>query len=324
MTAYDAPIAYDATIGYDGDSMPIFGVDYSFSRDQIDVAAMARDGVKFACRYLRDGTTAGKALLPTEAARLAAAGISIVANDETNGTQLMGGRSGGIRDAASAMTATQACGMPDDRPIYFTPWDHDPAGMTPGQWSLLRGYADGVISVLGLARVGWYGGTRMLTTLRSEGRGSWWWQSLGWREGVWLPWVHIQQYDNGNQRWNGEVDYDRALVPDYGQWGATLSAIGPASWDDADWKTLDDKRLIRLCQWIAGKTNTIYNTTSVGVAAPAGANDIAMMFQALSDKLDAGLEVGLTPEQVQELKTGLQALEGSALIQLAVTPAVTP
>jgi Domain of unknown function (DUF1906) len=216
-----------------------WGCDYSYSRDSIDIAAMARDGIQFACRYLRDGAKPGKALLPAEAARLTGAGVAIVSNDETTGTQYLGGFDGGRRDARAALAAHLACGGPSNRPIYFTPLDHDPAGLDAAGWSTLRSYARGVVDVLGVARVGWYGGTRMLRDLKSRDLGRWWWQALGWREGIWLDWVHIQQYDNGNQRWNGEVDYDRALVADFGQWGTIME--GPMPLDASDKTYLQDQ-----------------------------------------------------------------------------------
>jgi GH25 family lysozyme M1 (1,4-beta-N-acetylmuramidase) len=74
--------------------------------------------------------------------------------------------------------------------------------------------------------------------------------------------------------------------------GGTVSATGPASWDDADWKALDDKRLIRLAQWIAGKTNAVYNTTSVGVQAPS-AGDADAIATLVAGKLEI---VGITTD----------------------------
>lgn len=194
----------------------ILGCDYSFSRP--DVQSMASDGVKFACRYLRDGPAkAGKALDAAEAGRLRAAGLAIVSNDETTGVQYRGGYLGGRQDAQAALAAHVAAGGPRNRPVYFSPLDHDPASLDGAGWTLLREYARGAHDILG-PLTGWYGGTLMLRDLRARGLGHWWWQALGWRQDVWLDWAHIQQYQNGVTRWGGLVDYDRALTADYGQW----------------------------------------------------------------------------------------------------------
>ncbi len=304
-----------------------FGVDYSYSRP--DVAAMAADGVTFACRYLRDSPGhPGKALTAAEAAQLAGAGIAVVGNDETTGVQYLGGYDGGHRDAQAALAAHLACGGPvNGRPVYFSPLDHDPAGLDAAGWGLLRDYARGVVDVLGVARTGWYGGTRMLRDLRGRDLGRWWWQSLGWRDGVWLDWAHIQQYDNGQLRWGGEVDYDRALTADFGQWPATQ---GDMSMPDAQ-QILDELAKLR-------KDLTVYGTTGLEQTVEAFASrqrqtlgklDAAETALAeINGKLDqliqlitAGVSVTLTQAQLDEVKQALQRLEGTALIQLAVSPA---
>lgn len=249
--------------------MSRFGIDYAVAR--FSGATLKSKDVTFVCRYLRNSPTGtlNKELTKSEADDIRSAGIDIVSNDETTGTRLTTGRSGGIADAQGAHAAHVACGGPLDRPIYFSPWDHDPAGLTTTQWNLLWGYLDGAASVLGLGRVGLYGGIDMISRAFDRQAITWGWQTYAWSENRWDSRAQIQQYSNGE--WNGSVDFDRAMVADFGQWGGNMSANGPEFWDDADWKALDDNRFIRLAQWIAGKANTKYNTTSVGVSPPVSA-----------------------------------------------------
>jgi len=195
--------------------MPAFGVDYSYARPS--ASTLVAEGVTFCCRYLRDGPNrSGKALTAVEARGLIGAGIALVSNDETTGTQLLGGYGGGVRDARAALDAHLAATAPRDRPIYFSPWDHDPAGLNAGQWALLWDYLDGAASVLGRGLVGLYGGYPMIKRAFDRGAITWGWQTYAWSGGQWDPRAHIQQYANG--QWGGTVDFDRAVKADFGQW----------------------------------------------------------------------------------------------------------
>lgn len=203
-------------------------IDYAASKPNPTLAAQA--GVRAACRYLRDldKTNGDKSLTLTEVRALNAVGIKVVCNEETTGVQYARGYTGGVADAQLALAAAKAVGMPDGRPIYFTPLDHDPAGLDDNGWSLLRNYAKGVHDELG-DLAGFYGGVRMLDDLKSRGYGRWWWQALGWRvdangrkidtrEEAIAKGYHLRQYQNGVTIWGGEVDYDEPLVADFGQW----------------------------------------------------------------------------------------------------------
>lgn len=315
--------------------MSRFGVDYSYSRDTIDIAAMARDGVSFACRYLRDGPTrTGKALLAEEAARLIAAGIAVVSNDETTGVQYRGGYKGGVRDAGAADAAHIAAGGPKTRPIYFTPLDHDPAGLSVGEWSLLRDYARGVHDVLG-TRTGWYGGTRMLQDFQRRALGHWWWQALGWRTGwdgrlidteqeAQAEGWHIQQYQNGVRRWNGTVDYDHALAADFGQWGSEEDDVSQAD-VIAALKSTEGKQVLREAA-LLGSQDTLRTAVAGAKDKAAGPyfQTLARDLAGLKATLEAGIKVDLdvtklTPDQLaligsvfagKVVITGIQASSG--------------
>jgi GH25 family lysozyme M1 (1,4-beta-N-acetylmuramidase) len=93
--------------------------------------------------------------------------------------------------------------------------------------------------------------------------------------------------------------------------------------------TNTDSKLYAAVRRIAagGAQDTLRTAVAGGADNPAGPyfRGVAAVLKTISGQLDAGLQVGLTPEQVADLKAALPTLEGSALIQLAVSPpAATP
>ncbi|RFS81731.1 DUF1906 domain-containing protein [Actinomadura spongiicola] len=199
--------------------MAVFGVDYAWGRP--GVAALKRAGVKFACRYLSHDKT-GKNLTRAEAESLSDAGIWLVVVWETTAKRPLDGRAAGVADARDAAAQATACGMPDDRPIYFAAdWD-----ASPGHQDEINAYLDGAASVLGRRRVGLYAGHGPLKRAFDAGKITFGWQTYAWSDGRWDDRAHLQQYSN-DQRINGvTVDYDRAVKSDYGQWRVGVSPEG--------------------------------------------------------------------------------------------------
>lgn len=194
---------------------PREGVDYSFSKPT--PAQLKAAGKTFACRYVGTPESA-KNLSPAEAEVLQRAGIDIVSNYEAgNAGWMLGGRSAGERAARLADADAVRCGMPQGRPIYFS-CDFN---ATYDEWKNgVKPCLQGAASVLGAGRVGMYGGLFQVDWAARELGMRWLWQALGWRYGQWSPRALIQQYNNGETLGSGIVDYDRALVADFGQWGA--------------------------------------------------------------------------------------------------------
>lgn len=256
--------------------MSRFGVDYSFAPPT--VAQLKTAGVTFVCRYI--GTpSSGKNLTLIEADALQHAEIDIVANFEANNAGWMqGGRTAGVNAAKAAHADATRLGMPTGRPIYFSA-DYN---ATYDQYkNQIKPCLEGAASVIGTSRVGIYGGLEQVDWAFGDGVAPWVWQTYAWSYGQWSTHSHIQQWKNGQTLGSGTVDYDRAVVADFGQW--SKEADMPLTDDDAalvarKWQELYG---IRLAQWIAGKTNTIYNTTDVGVAAPASADDLAAVLAAV-------------------------------------------
>lgn len=198
--------------------MGVEGVDYAFPPHP-SIPGLAAAGKKFACRYggwSGNGPgTADKWLTPGEAAQLAAAGLWICANAEGSASGLLNGYSVGFSWAKYADLGFKACGMPEDRPIYLSV-DFD---VTAGQWPQVRDALRGAADALGgVSRVGVYGGRRAIEWARRDGVARWYWQTYAWSGGVWVPGNHVEQYRNGVQVAGADVDLNRALTQDYGQW----------------------------------------------------------------------------------------------------------
>jgi len=191
-----------------------FGLDYVSGPPIADMQAAK---VAFVCRYLSEvnPATQVKLLMPQEARALSAAGISIVSNYEWYANRPLEGYVAGVQDAQIAASQHKACGGPVDRPIYFSV-DADVAPVDVAK------YFEGIASVLGKGRVGAYGSYRVLEYLFNMGLISWGWQTYAWSAGAWEPRAHIQQYLNGVSFSGHSVDYNRSVMPDFGQWRTAM------------------------------------------------------------------------------------------------------
>lgn len=193
--------------------MAIEGVDYSWARP--DVNCMYDKGRRFACRYLSYDYT-GKNLTAAEATELQAGGFAIVSNWENDAGDAKLGYNAGIEYAQEANRQHLNCGGPVEAPIYFSvDWD--------AQMSDLAGpiaeYYKGIASVLGLNRVGAYGGYEVIDYLFDHKLITYGWQTYAWSEGRWDSRAQLRQYLNSQTLCGGSVDFDQAMTADYGQWG---------------------------------------------------------------------------------------------------------
>src|SRR5690349_9108953 len=187
------------------------GLDFAWEKPR--PSAMRAAGFTFACRYLSFSTT-GKNLTRSEAQALAAAGVDIVSNWEYTASEALNGFSQGVTNAREAQRQALACGMPADRPIYFSV-DFD---ATPGQQTAINSYFDGVASVLGRGRTGAYGGFYPIQRLFNAGKISWGWQTYAWSGGQWDARAQLRQVQNGVTIGGADCDVDEAHATDYGQW----------------------------------------------------------------------------------------------------------
>src|SRR5258708_6386867 len=223
-----------------------FGLDYSMGMPPI--SDMKAAGVAFVCRYTgyfsgynlnAIATPQGKCLTPGEAKALISSGISPVSNYEWYATRPIddgfGNRwttdqafNAGVWDAQTGNTIHLACGGPTGAALYFSA-DYDFNTNIDG--SLVAAYFKGATSAIGLARMGGYGSYWLIKYLFDNGLITYGWQTYAWSGGQWDPRAHIQQYNNGVIMSGLEVDYDRSIKDDFGQWtqGGTMV---PQGWTD--------------------------------------------------------------------------------------------
>ena len=298
-----------------GEALSRFGVDYSFSPPT--VAQLKAAGVTFCCRYI--GTpSSGKNLTLVEADALQHAGIDIVANYEgTSAGWMQGGRTAGVNVAKAAHADATRLGMPASRPIYFSA-DYN---ATFDQYKTqIKPCLEGAASVIGTSRVGIYGGLEQVDWAFGDGVAPWVWQTYAWSYGVWSKHSQIQQYKNGQTLGSGVVDYNRAIVADFGQWAATKEDLTIV---DAETRT-----------YLDGKFNTLGEQVGNGVRLilrgdATHPDNLAQIRAELAAGQTVTLDLsGASAEQLDQLAAlvaGHLAINGVSYDgTIKLTPSVTP
>ena len=233
----------------------ISGCDYSFARPS--PSSLVSMGYKFVCRYLSGDPGGGKDLTASEQSSLEAAGIDIVLNWETTGTDAENGYNAGVSDATAAKAEAESLGQPSNRPIYFS-IDFDAQSSDA---AAINEYFQGVASVIGLARTGVYGGYYIVNELFGAGLVTWGWQTYAWSNGAWDSRAQLRQVQNGVD--NDELDADTAMVADYGQYGPGSPVSGggyyAATYVAQSWPLASSTWTLTACQTVASSI-TLKNT----------------------------------------------------------------
>src|SRR5580700_9359842 len=252
----------------------IAGCDYSFARPA--PSSLVAMGYKFVCRYLSGDPGGGNDLTTSEQSSLEAAGIDIVLNWETTGTDATNGYSAGVSDATAAKAEAESLGQPSNRPIYFS-IDFDAESSDA---AAINAYFQGVASVIGLSRTGVYGGYYIVNELFDAGLVTWAWQTYAWSNGAWDSRAQLRQVQNGVD--NDELDADTATVADYGQYGPGSPVSGDAgggyyaaTYVSQSWPLASSTWTLTACQTVASSitlknTGTLpWNTrTRIGTTQP--------------------------------------------------------
>lgn len=190
-----------------------FGIDCA--SPATNTSGLKASHVEFVCRYLSPpGNT--KNLTKTEAVAIQRSGLGLVVIWEENGDEPLSGTNAGIRDARLAAAEAAELGLPAAMPIYFA-FDRDPSALGAPQWSGIEGYFKGVASVLGVHRVGAYGGYALIKRLFDKKLVRYGWQTYGWSGGQWDARAQLRQYLNAQTVAGISVDFDHATAEDYGQ-----------------------------------------------------------------------------------------------------------
>jgi hypothetical protein len=193
--------------------IPVHGIDAAFTHP--DYAKVAAAGYKFVARYVSNDPS--KDLTKAEAADIAAHGMKRVLVGESTANRALQGHAAGVQDATKWSAQAAKVGLPTLSPIYFAAdFDEpDPTKVVP--------YFDGACSVLGVRRVGCYGGLNVIKHLFDTKAISFGWQSAAtsWDHGVKDTRAQLHQLRNGVQvpgatgNW---ADIDVAIHENYGGW----------------------------------------------------------------------------------------------------------
>ncbi len=254
------------------------GCDYAFSHPS--ETGLYAAGMRFAIRYVGPGTD-DKQLHSDERDRIWAAGMSIGLVAEGTASGALGGFPTGQAHASSAWSAAQALGAPNTIPIYFAV-DFD---VTAAQWSTVASYLDGAASVIGVHRVGIYGGLRAVQWAARDQVAFWFWQTYAWSGGLWYSGNHLEQYQNNVTVAGGQVDLCRSKAINFGQWEGDMAL------------TPEDAKVV----W-----DYILSSPSLNYSQPVGewmkwtyANGLTLSAQ--------GAQISEIQAQLQEIKALLQA-----------------
>ncbi|MFI6604851.1 glycoside hydrolase domain-containing protein, partial [Nonomuraea sp. NPDC050536] len=199
------------------------------SNQDPDPGQVATAGYTFVSYYL----TGPGSMTAAKVAACAAHGVAVIANFEQLANPTGRGYSGGRSDAQTALAAANACGIPGDRPIYFS-LDYD---VQPSGFAAVDAYLDGIASVLSPSRIGVYSSTWCIDHLAGNGKATWFWQSMsggfsGGQNATLNPHTHIWQ--RGYATVGGaSCDWDYVITADYGQWGTPGPHSAFPSWDSS-------------------------------------------------------------------------------------------
>jgi hypothetical protein len=171
----------------------------------------------------------GKFFTKGEIGSLHAMGIAVVILAERFDVSALDGYSEGVSQAQEADAMSFTWGLPSDRPIYFAV-DFD---MQVYQRPAVKSFLDGCAAVIGRGRVGIYGGIRTTEWAAQNRYASWFFQTYAWSGTDLGPAANVYQYRNNQILGGANVDLDRSITVDFGQWPNVVAAVGQAGADTA-------------------------------------------------------------------------------------------
>lgn len=190
--------------------MSVEGVDFSFQRPSPTNVRLG--GKVFVMSYTGPGF--GKFFTGSEIRAFQSLGISVVMLAERFPDSALSGYAEGVSQAQEADSMSFTWGLPADRPIYFAV-DFD---MQVADRPAIKSFLDGCAAVIGRNRVGVYGGIRCTEWAAQNRYASWFFQTYAWSGTDLGPAANVYQYRNNQILGGANVDLDRGLTVDFGQW----------------------------------------------------------------------------------------------------------
>lgn len=300
----------------------LLGLDYSGGRPA--GRAVAAAGYGFVARYLPNGLSSGRVnLSAAEVADMHAAGVAVVMVWESQANRAATGRAAGVADATYALAQAAVVGLPGV-PIYFAvdfdlP-DYSPAATSPlAKLGPVGEYFVGVVSVLGLARTGVYGGYWAVRRCLDAGLASWAWQTVAWSGGNIDPRIHLYQRAGYVTVDGVQCDVNEARQQQFGQGPARPTPI--TTEDDMPFWVRDSK----------GDTLCIYDGRMVanvdGSQLPSGAlvwdvgdNVFASFAAKEAERAASAAALAALPAKLDAVQAALKTLpSGGGVAEAAAT-----
>lgn len=197
------------------------GVDYSSTpwSGSPSASALHLAAKEFVGRYaVNDKSPGGRGITAAEYARMVEAGIDVFLYWEGQNSWMLGGYDAGLFAANNAQMNLEAAGMPSDTPIYFA---HD---IEPEErhFDEINDCLAGAAHVVGLDRVGIYGGWLIIDHCSRVRTAKWFCQTAAWsgdgHGGIaWHPMAHLLQYGFNSYIDGTNCDLVEATTSNYGQ-----------------------------------------------------------------------------------------------------------
>lgn len=194
------------------------GVDYSWGRPSPQ--RLVELGYKFVMRYLPYPGHGGKGLSIPELQDLLLAGLKVGFIFQSTSNRALEGFSAGVQEAEWAERALVDLKVRPNAVVYFAV----DFNAQPFEYPMVREYFRGVVSVMGLNRVGVYGGSFLMEDLRVHQLATWFWQAFApaWSNYSVYSWNHLHQYQNGVFVDGHAVDYVRTFGSEQGLYSGEL------------------------------------------------------------------------------------------------------
>ncbi len=294
-----------------------FGVDYSDARPA--PSTLVASGASFAVRYVSSSGNP-KNIGLSEAQSLEAAGIDIIIVFETTAEEILSGQSAGTADANTAVSEATAAGAPSNFFCYFA-CDFDAPS---SDQTAIDNYLNGAASVLGVSRVGIYGGITPVSGALTAGAASKGWQTVAWSSGQEDSRVSLFQY--ATQILSSSCDVDVGMGGNYGQWAPPVpTLVGPGSTTSPG---PTESSTSQTFQWDAVDTATSYQLDLKDVTAGTGAVTHTVTGGSTTSDTITGLTAGHTYQWYMYALNGTVTSSVSTTeyltIQSTVAPPATP
>lgn len=190
--------------------------------------------------------TPGRRKAPSAAqvADYLAHGLELILVYEDTIGSWQGGRARGAADATAALEHVKALGLDPARiGCIYLAFDSD---VTAKQLPVAREYGAGAGSVLGVGRVGVYGGRSVISDALDRGWASYGWSAAGWQYGHIDDRSHLYQQVGTSNVAGVPVDIDQIRAELYGQYPAPLPPpVTPVAVDTAARSSEDSVALIQ-------------------------------------------------------------------------------